>query len=320
MSDFTVTPGGIPGAPVPGSVGGEAMPAGISPFKASARRFANNHLAVVSCFVLAFIVLACYVAPFFFPFTGEEADFENISAPVNLFSVHPFGTDDLGRDLLLRTLDGGQVSLALGFFGALVSVMISVVYGATAGYLGGWLDDVMMRGVDILLALPFVFLAILIKVVLQDSGLRIGPIPLDSPNISLFIAVVFTLWLTPAVIARGQAVGLRNREFIEAARAGGMNSWQIITQHIAPNSVNVVIVYSSLLVLEAIITESFLSFLGIGVALPLASWGSLINEGSDKIETDIRLLLLPGGFLATVLFCLNYITDGLRDAFDPNER
>jgi oligopeptide transport system permease protein len=115
-------------------------------------------------------------------------------------------------------------------------------------------------------------------------------------------------------------VSLRSREFIEAARAQGMNSWQIITQHIAPNSVNVVIVYSSLLVFEAIITESILSYLGIGVAPPFASWGSLVNEGAAKIETDMRLLLLPGGFLATVLFCLNYITDGLRDAFDPNER
>ena len=319
MSDLAVIPGGLPGTP-PIEPGHEPMPAGTSPFKASARRFVKNHLAVISCFVLLFIVLACYVGPFFFPFSSEDADFENISAPLNLISAHPFGTDDLGRDLLLRTLDGGKVSLALGFFGAMVSVMISVIYGATAGYLGGRIDDLMMRAVDILLSLPFIFLAILIKVVLQDSGLHIGPIPLDSPNASLFVAVVFTLWLTPAVIARGQAVGLRNREFIEAARAGGMNSWQIITQHIAPNSVNVVIVYSSLLVLEAILTESFLSYLGIGVAPPFASWGSLINEGADKIETDIRLLMLPGGFLAAVLFCLNYITDGLRDAFDPNER
>jgi oligopeptide transport system permease protein len=298
----------------------EPMPAGISPFKASARRFAQNHLAVVSCFVLGFIVLACYVGPHLFPYDANESDWDNISGPINLFSRHPFGTDDLGRDLLFRVMNGGQVSLALGFFGALVSVMISVIYGATAGYVGGWLDDLMMRVVDILLALPFILLAILIKVVVQDSGLHIGPVPLDSPNFSLFIAVVFTLWLTPAVIARGQAVGLRNREFIEAARAGGMNAWQIITQHIAPNSVNVVIVYSSLLVLEAIVTESVLSYLGIGVAPAFASWGSLINEGAAKMETDVRLLLLPGGILAATLFCLNYITDGLRDAFDPNER
>jgi oligopeptide transport system permease protein len=315
MSDLTVTPNGLPGPSV-----SDSLPVGISPFKASARRFAKNHLAVISCFILLVIILACYVGPFFFPFTSEDADFDNISAPIDLFTLHPFGTDDLGRDLLLRTLQGGQVSLALGFFGAMISVMISVIYGASAGYLGGRFDDLMMRMVDILLSLPFIFLAILIKVVLQDSGVHVGPIRLDTGNASLFVAVVFTLWLTPAVIARGQAVGLRNREFIEAAKAGGMNSWQIITQHIAPNSVNVVIVYSSLLVLEAILTESFLSYLGIGVAPPFASWGSLINEGADKIETDIRLLMLPGGFLAAVLFCLNYITDGLRDAFDPNER
>jgi oligopeptide transport system permease protein len=315
MSDTALTPSGLPGAPI-----GEPMPVGLSPFRASARRFAKNHLAVASCFVLAFIVLACYFGPYLFPFSADEPDFNNISAPVDLFSLHPFGTDDLGRDLLLRVLDGGQVSLALGFFAALTSVLISVVYGATAGYVGGWLDDLMMRGVDILLSLPFILLAILIKIVLQDSGLHIGPIPLDGPNISLFVAVVLTLWLTPAVIARGQAVSLRSREFVEAARAQGMNAWQIITQHIAPNSVNVVIVYSSLLVLEAIITESFLSYLGIGVALPFASWGSLIDDGAARIETDVRLLLLPGGFLAATLFCLNYITDGLRDAFDPNER
>jgi oligopeptide transport system permease protein len=311
MSDLAAAPGG----PIH-----DPMPIGISPFKASARRFAQNHLAVASGFVLVLILLACYFGPYFFPFSAEDADFENISAPVDLFTLHPFGTDDLGRDLLLRTLEGGQVSLALGFFGALTSVLISVIYGAVAGYVGGWLDDIMMRIVDILFSLPFILLAILIKVVLQDSGLHLGPIPLDSPNLSLFIAVVFTLWLTPAIIARGQAVSLRSREFIEAARAQGMNSWQIITQHIAPNSVNVVIVYSSLLVFEAIITESILSYLGIGVAPPFASWGSLVNEGAAKIETDMRLLLLPGGFLATVLFCLNYITDGLRDAFDPNER
>ena len=149
-------------------------------------------------------------------------------------------------------------------------------------------------------------------------GARLGM--LGKNNTSLFIAVVVTLWLTPAVIARGQAVSLRKREFIEAAQAGGMTSFQIILRHIAPNSVNVVIVYSSLLVLETILTESFLSFLGLGVQPPAASWGTLIAEGAQKLETDPRVLLLPGAFLAAVLFCLNYITDGLRDAFDPNER
>lgn len=285
---------------------------GLSPFRASLYRFTRNRLAVISLVVLVLIILACYVAPLFMPFTADDADFENMSAPIDFFSIHPFGTDDLGRDLLLRVLDGGRVSLALGFFGAIASVLISVVYGATAGYLGGRIDDLMMRFVDILLSVPFMFLVIMINISLGDTlGMR---------NVSLFIAVVVTLWLTPAVIARGQAVSLRHREFIEAARAGGMTSWQIICQHVAPNSVNVVIVYSSLLVLEAILTESFLSFLGIGVQAPAASWGTLINTGADNLEVDPRLLLLPSAFLALTLFCLNYITDGLRDAFDPNER
>jgi oligopeptide transport system permease protein len=290
------------------SVVHEAPPAGLSPLRASLRRFAANHLAVVSSVLLLLITIACFLGPVFFAFTADDADFDNLSAPIDLFSAHLFGTDDLGRDLLLRVLVSGRVSLALGFFGALVSVFISVLYGSAAGYLGGRTDDLMMRSVDILLSVPFVFLAIVINVMLGKN------------NTSLFIAVVVTLWLTPAVIARGQAVSLRSREFIEAARAGGMSSFQIILRHIAPNSINVVIVYSSLLVLETILTESFLSFLGLGVQPPAASWGTLIAEGAQKLETDPRVLLLPGAVLAAVLFCLNYITDGLRDAFDPNER
>src|SRR5262249_11275832 len=136
----------------------------------------------------------------------------------------------------------------------------------------------------------------------------------------LFVSIVVVLWLTPAVIARGQAVSLRHREFVDAARAGGMTEWQIIKQHIVPNSLNVVIVYSSLLVLEGIVTEYFLSFLGLAIQPPASSWGSLIDDGSRALETDVRLLLLPCGFLVTTLFCLNFIADGLRDAFDPNER
>ena len=304
MSDLPVQPG--PAQPVGPQIA--EIPIGLSPFRVSLRRYSKNHLAVIGCAVLAVVTLACFVGPFFFPFTSDDADFENLSAPVDLFSLHPFGTDDLGRDLLIRVLEGGRVSLGLGFFGAIVAVLISVAYGATAGYLGGRIDGLMMRCVDILLSVPFMLLVILINVTLGKN------------NTSLFVAVVVTLWLTPAVIARGQAVSLRRREFIEAARAGGMTSWQIITQHIAPNSVNVVIVYSSLLVLEIILAESFLIFLGIGVQPPAASWGTLINDGASHVESDPRLLLLPGAMLAAVLFCLNYVTDGLREAFDPNER
>ena len=307
-------------ASIPPVGASDEAPSGLSPLRASLHRFAKNRLAVISIVLLAIIAVGCFFGPMLYPPDTDLGDFEFISAPIDLWSAHPFGTDDQGRDLLYRVLVGGRISLSLGFLAALVSVFISVAYGATAGYLGGRVDDIMMRAVDILLALPFIFLAILIQLVLRDSGLSFFGVALDGPEASVFAAVVLTLWLTPAVIARGQAVTLRNREFVEAARAGGMSQFQIITQHIMPNSVNVVIVYSSLLVLEAILTESFLSFLGLGVQPPAASWGSLIDDGAGKIDSDPRLLVLPGLFLAAVLFCLNYITDGLRDAFDPNER
>ena len=189
-----------------------------------------------------------------------------------------------------------------------MAVIVSVSYGATAGYVGGKVDMLMMRAVDVMLSTPFMFLVILINVMLGQT------------NASLFVAVIIGLWLTPAMIARAQAVRLRNQEFILAAQAGGMTGGRIIRTHVIPNSLNVVIVYSSLLVLEAILAESFLSFLGLGVQPPNASWGTLISEGAQQLETDARLLLLPGALLTLTLLCLNYITDGLRDAFDPNDR
>ncbi len=281
---------------------------GISPLRASWRRFSRSKLAVASLVILILIVLACFVGPLLFPFGAEDADFDNVQAPVNLFSIHPFGTDEFGRDLLLRVLAGGQVSLSVGFFGAVVALLIGLIYGAWSGYVGGHLDNVLMRTVDVLYGIPYFFLVVLINIVV---GRTVA---------GLFMSIAIVLWLTPAVITRGQAVSLRHREFVDAARAGGMPEWQIVLRHIVPNSVNVVIVYSSLLVLEVIVIESFLSFLGLGIQPPASSWGSLIDTGAGAIETDPRLLLLPCGFLVVTLFCLNFIADGLRDAFDPNER
>jgi len=272
------------------------------------RRFRQNKLAMAGLVVLLAIVLACFFGPFLFPFTGEDADFMAIALPVDLWSAHPFGTDNFGRDLLVRTLEGGQVSLAIGFVGAFTAGVIGVLYGAVAGFLGGRIDGLMMRVVEILYGFPYVILVILLSMLFGGG------------NIALFAAIVFTLWLTPAVIVRAQAQALAKREFIEAARAGGMRTGQIILTHIVPNTLSVVIVYGSLLVPEVILSESFLSFLGIGIKEPQASWGNLIQAGTAAMSTDLRLLLLPGGLLATVLFCLNFIADGLRDAFDPNER
>jgi oligopeptide transport system permease protein len=279
-----------------------------STFQIHLRRFRRNRLAMASVWVLAAIVALCFLGPLAFPFTGEDADFDNIAAPINLFSAHPFGTDDFGRDLLVRVLEGGRVSLTIGFLGALVAGVIGVLYGAVAGFTGGRLDGAMMRLVEILYGFPYVILVILLNLLFGGG------------NIALFAAIVFTLWLTPAVIVRAQAQGLAQREFVQAARAGGMTGRQIVLEHIVPNTISVVIVYGSLLVPEVILSESFLSFLGIGIKEPQASWGNLIQTGTTAMDTDLRLLLLPGILLAMVLLSLNFIADGLRDAFDPNER
>ncbi len=272
------------------------------------RRFRQNWLAMLSVVILLAIMAACFLGPYLFPFDGEEANFDAINQGVDFTSIHLFGTDDYGRDLLVRTLEGGRVSLNIGFLGALVAGIIGVLYGAVSGFVGGRIDRVMMRLVEVLYGFPYVILVILLSLLFGGG------------NVALFAALVFTLWLTPAVIVRGQAQSLARREFVEAARACGMTSRQIILTHIVPNTMSTVIVYSSLLVPEVILSESFLSFLGIGIKEPQASWGNLIQGGTAAMSTDIRLLLLPAGLLATVLFCLNFIADGLRDAFDPNER
>ena len=280
----------------------------LSTFQMQLRRFAANRLAMVSLWLLTAVVLVCFIGPYLFPFTGEDADFDFINAPIDFGSPHLFGTDDFGRDLLIRVLEGGRVSLSIGFLGALVAGVIGVLYGAVAGFTGGRTDTFMIRAVEVLYGFPYVILVILLNLLFGGG------------TIALFAAIVFTLWLTPAVIVRAQAQSLSKREFVEAARAGGMTSREIVLEHIVPNCASVVIVYGSLLVPEVILSESFLSFLGIGVQEPQASWGNLIATGTAAMGSDLRLLLLPGTLLAVVLFCLNFIADGLRDAFDPNDR
>ena len=207
------------------------MDRSLSTFQLQIRRFAANRLAMVSVVILTLIVLACFLGPYAFPFTGEDADFDFIGAPIDFSSAHLFGTDDFGRDLLVRVLEGGRISLSIGFLGALVAGGIGVLYGAVAGYAGGRTDRLMMRMVEILYGFPYVILVILLALLFGGG------------NIALFAAIVFTLWLTPAVIVRAQAQSLARREFVEAARAGGMTSRQIVLEHIVPNCLSVVIVY-----------------------------------------------------------------------------
>jgi oligopeptide transport system permease protein len=219
-----------------------------------------------------------------------------------------FGTDNVGRDLLTRTLIAGRVSLAIGLLAGFVAVGIGVIYGATSGFLGGRVDEVMMRIVDILYSLPFIFFVIMLVVFFGRNF------------VLMFLAVGAVLWLDMARIVRGQTLSLKRQEFIQAADALGVSQPGIVRRHIIPNTLGPVVVYMTLLVPQVIILESFLSFLGLGVQEPMSSWGVLISQGAKNIGTADWLLIFPSFFLTTTLFALNFIGDGLRDALDPKDR
>ena len=219
-----------------------------------------------------------------------------------------FGTDNSGRDLLTRTLVAGRVSLAIGLLAGLVAVVIGVLYGATSGFLGGKVDEVMMRIVDVLYALPFIFFVIMLVVFFGRNF------------ILMFLAVGAVLWLDMARIVRGQALSIKRQEYVQAAEALGVSRSGILLRHVVPNLLGPVVIYMTLLVPQVIILESFLSFLGLGVQEPMSSWGVLISQGAKNIPAANWLLFFPSLFLTTTLFALNFIGDGLRDALDPKDR
>ena len=269
-------------------------------------RLTRNKAAMFSGCILILLIIAAAFAPWITPYGYEEMDFNNFGAyPPS--SDHLLGTDTSGRDLLTRILYGARVSLLVGFVATGVALVIGVSWGIIAGYVGGKVDQIMMRIVDVLYGLPFIIFIILLLVVFES-------------NIWLLFAAIGAVeWLTMARIVRGQTISLKEKEFIEASKALGQSNFMIIWKHIIPNLAGPIIVYITLMVPSVIILESFLSFLGLGVQEPLTSWGVLISEGSREMETAWWLLIFPGSFMVITLASLNFIGDGLRDAIDPKE-
>jgi len=281
---------------------------GRSLWQDARRRLFKNKAAVVSMVLLALIMVGAVFAPWLGSHPFDEVYWDRIGMPPDYANAHWFGTDNNGRDLFVRVLYGARVSLAVGFAATLVSLAIGVIYGAMSGFLGGKVDEAMMRLVDILYSLPFMFFVIILMVVFGRN------------IILLFIALGAVEWLTMARIVRGQTLSVKRKEFIEAAHAAGVSNWRIVLRHVIPNVLGPVVVYVTLTVPEVIMTESFLSFLGLGVQEPYTSWGVLISEGAGQMESAPWMLIYPALFLGVTLFCFNFIGDGLRDALDPKDR
>ncbi len=268
----------------------------------------TDRLALASLTVLALLGAAAVAGPWLLDYREDEIDWSNMAAAPFAADGHWLGTDRLGRDLLVRTLFGLRVSLSIALAATLVSLVIGVGWGALAGYLRGRADALMMRFVDVLYSLPQVFFVIILTVVFGR-----GPL-------ALLVAIGAFGWLTMARIVRGQALALREREFIEAAVVGGAGTLRIVGRHIVPNLLGPVIVYATLTVPQVILVESFLSFLGIGIQEPLASLGNLIADGAAEIETAPWILAVPSGCLVLLVFGFNFLGDALRDALDPRDR
>jgi oligopeptide transport system permease protein len=271
-------------------------------------RLLQNHAAVTSGVILIIIVLLSFFGPYFAPHTFDEVSWDFIDSPPNFEAGFYFGTDQNGRDLFVRTLDGGRVSITIGVVATLVSLVIGVSWGAIAGFVGGRLDGAMMRIVDILYSIPFIFFVIMLTVVFGRY------------MVLMYVAIGAVSWLDMARIVRGQTLSLKRKEFVEAAHASGVSTLNIIRRHIVPNTLGPVIIYVTLTVPTVMLTESFISFLGMGVQEPNSSWGVLVSEGSRTMDTSWWGLVFPCFFLSMTLLCLNYLGDGVRDALDPKDR
>ena len=287
---------------------------GRSPWADARRRFVRNKASLGGLIALILIAIIALFGDSIAVWSNEEIDFNVMGQAYDLGrpsieNGHYFGTDDLGRDLYSRTLQGTRISLMVGIVGSFIAVVVGTLYGATSGYVGGRTDQAMMRLVDILLSVPFMFVVILLLVMFGRS------------LVMLFLGIGLISWLNMARIVRGQTLSLKHKEFVEAARATGVAPFTIILRHIVPNLLGIVAVYATLLVPEMILIESFISFLGLGVQEPLTSLGALISEGAKTIYYGtIWQLAFPLLFFVITLFAFFFVGDGLRDAFDPKDR
>ena len=277
----------------------------ISAMRQFGRRVSDHRVIMVTLGLLLVVFLAALLGPLLSPHSFQATDLDNRLAAPSLADGHLFGTDGLGRDLFVRTMMGVRVSLLVAIVSSVVSLVIGVVYGAIAGYAGGRVDAVMMRFVDALYALPFIFFVIMLMVYFGRNFLLI------------FVAIGAVHWLDMARIVRGQTLALKEREFVDAARLIGVHPAKIIFRHITPNLLGVVVVYLTLTVPQTMLVESFMSFLGLGVQQPQTSLGALVDDGMHHMQQAPWVLLIPGSLLAVILVCFNFMGDGLRDVLDP---
>lgn len=267
-------------------------------------QFSGNRPAFF-CFLVIIMIATCVIiGPFFSAFDPETTDFGLILSSPDSKNGHWLGTDSLGRDLYIRVIQGGRISLLIGLVATLVTITIGVLYGAIAGYFGGRIDALMMRLVDVLYAMPFMFFVILLMVVFGRN------------LVLIFVAIGAVNWLDMARIVRGQTLSIKNQDFVMAAKVCGLSEWAIIIRHIIPNLMGVVVVYATLTIPQVILIESFISFLGLGVQEPATSWGALVNSGMREMHRAPWLLIVPALMLSMTVLCLNIIGDGLRDVFD----
>jgi len=292
-----------PAIPVPDAIEGRSL------WQDAWRRLLRNRAALASLIILGVIAFLSFFGPYALAWSYDQIDWDHVEAvPPSLALKHYLGTDSVGRDLLARTLFGGRVSLTVGLLATGVALFIGVTVGAVSGYLGGKVDQVLMRFVDLMYSVPLTFFVIILMVLFGRNF------------ILMFLAIGSVEWLTMARIVRGQTLTLKHREFMEAARASGGSTVSILLRHVVPNVLGVVIVYVTLTIPQVILLESFLSFLGLGVQEPMTSWGVLINEGAAELEITPRTLIVPAVFMTATLFCFNFLGDGLRDALDPKDR